>query len=568
MLSIFLTVILSSLNSFQVLELSMETMILLILSTILVTIVTTHAHFTCPEMAQSCVCKEETAWWTIENEYKQLKIVNCSFKSLDKIPDLSSFKGRPFHRLLLNNNNISHVERKYFSGISVKEINLRRNPIRKIDSDSFQDLQETLEILDMDSVRLKIVQGLPFLRGLSNLKVLDLGYNQVTKQKYKTFPPNIFSNFNLSSIRTLTLQALQMEKLEEGAFRGIEHLEQLDLSYNFLSEFPVELKRLNNLKDLKLYSNEIQILENNTFAGMTSLRQLLIGVNEIDTIEAEAFNDLNNSIEEINLYHNPLFRVPSVAIQDLRKLKKLSLVKTQLGKISNGSFQGEYRLKELHLDDNPKISFADDGMFHGIEGSLEVLFLRTLGLERLPLNVLRRLEKLFYLDATDNVIQKIDKHFFNGLKLSNVKLMWNNIKHIDPRAFREFDKGVKLSLRHNSISDISFVLDIKPCTFDEIDFTENRIPCDCTLEKVLNSGLVSWQILGHCFVENGDTVNWYSFQDKQLMDYLWAKCSKTTPSARCIQSTSGTGSLHSNSIICTWLLACFLLIVYRCCKYC
>ncbi|WAQ97769.1 LIGO4-like protein [Mya arenaria] len=392
------------------------------------------------------------------------------------------------------------LKRESFANITVNELVLRKNPVKHIHNDVFQDLKDSLEVLDMDSSRIKIDTGLPFLQGLTNLKVLDLGYNQL-KNKYKTFPSGIFAGLDLLSLRTLTLQALQMSNIDSGAFTGIEHLEQLDLSFNFLYEFPTELLSLKNLKDLKLYSNDIEFLRNNTFKGLQNLRQLLIGVNEIDTIEDGAFNDLENSIKELNFYHNPLYKVPSDAINGLKSLTKLSLVKTNLETVPNGTFDGEYQLTELHLDHNPGLQFSDEGMFYGIEDSLETLFIRTLNLTQLPLNVLQRLSKLKYLDASNNAIKQIDKDFFKGLQLQSIQLSWNKIRNIDHLAFTAFEKGVVINLHNNNLRDLSFILELDECTFDEVHVTGNSIKCDCGVEKVINSGLVTWGLTGECYVE-------------------------------------------------------------------
>ncbi|XP_045204796.2 leucine-rich repeat-containing G-protein coupled receptor 5A-like [Mercenaria mercenaria] len=521
--------------------------------------ITVASLFTCPEMT-NCACGEVNDWWL--NEWTNIKVVNCSYRSLTKIPDFNLLKDKTFHRLLLNNNNITGINRDDFKNISIREVVLRKNPMKKIARDAFQEIRHVLEILDLDSDRITIDEGLRFLHGLYKLKVLDLGYNRL-KNEYEEFPSEVFANSNLSSLTTLTLQALQMTKIDDGAFSGIENLEQLDLSYNFISDFPSELRKLKNLKGLKLYSNELTSIKNNTFAGLTKLKKLLLGVNEItaESIELGAFNDLTDSIEEINLYQNPLMKVPSEVLQNLKNLKKLSLVKTNLESIENGSFVADYKLEELHLDDNPKLSFEDEGMLNGAEDSLQVLFIRRLNLEKLPLKVLRRLENLYYLDAADNVIKKIDKHFFNGLKLSHIKLMWNQVRHVDHRAFKNMGKGIILDLHGNDIRDISFILHVEECTFQEIYMTKNKIPCDCTVEKVLNSGLVSWQVIGECFIETEGKKQWYSFDDSNVKDHFGKVCNKTRRYASCFQSTSDSGPQYLISIIYYCIYVSFLVLL-------
>lgn len=508
----------------------------------------------------TCACVEATDWWL--NAWTTLKVVNCSHRALTEIPDFGPLRDKTFHRLLLNNNNITAINSDDFKNITVREIVLRKNPMKRIRHDAFQEIRHVLEILDLDSDRITIDEGLRFLDGLYQLKVLDLGYNRL-RDRYEEFPSEVFAGLNLSSLTTLTLQALQITKIDDGAFSGLENLEQLDLSYNFISDFPSELRRLTNLKGLKLYSNELTSIKNNTFEGLTQLKKLLIGVNEItaESIELGAFNDLNNSIEEINLYQNPLYRVPSEVLQNLKNLKKLSLVKTNLENIENGTFVGDYKLEELHLDDNPGLSFEDEGMFNGIEKSLEMLFIRRLNLDKLPLNVIKRLKNLYYLDAADNVIKKIDKHFFNGLQLTHIKLMWNQIKHIDYRAFKKMDKGVTLDLHSNEIRDISFILHVKECTFQEVYLTKNRIACDCNVEKVLNSGLVSWQVIGECYVETGGQKRWYSFADENLMEHFGRVCNRTRPYASCFQSTSGSGTPYLKVCIINFYICLSLLVV-------
>lgn len=514
----------------------------------------------CPELAPKCTCGESYDW--IGDEWKMVTYANCSYAGLVEVPDLSSLIGKNIYRLNLNNNNITRLKSDNFKNISVKHLVLSKNPLRPIQENAFKYIRNKLERLDIDGVKIRIDKELGFLKGMTKLKSLDLGKN-LLKNKYKVFPSGLFAGLNLTSLISLTLEALQMSKLEEGAFTGIEGLEQLDLSYNFLPEFPMELLKLKELKRLKLYTNEIMNLKNNTFADLTKLEKLLIGVNDIGLIEQGAFNGLEDSLEEINLYLNPLRSVPTEALSDLRKLKKLSLVKNSLSEVKNGSFVGDYELEELQIGDNPNLSFDDEGMFHGIEDSLQTLFIRSLNLEKLPINVLSRLKNLDYLDVTDNNIKKIDKRFFKGLKLSTIKLMWNKIKHIDHRAFRNFPNGVILDLHENLVHNISFILQVDKCTFKEIYLTRNRIECSCDVEKVLNSGLVAWDVIGECYVGSNKSRRWYNFKDPNLMGYFRQNCEMTKSYSTCYQSVSSKSSVRESCFFNVILVALLMSLLVR-----
>ena len=514
----------------------------------------------CPGLAPKCTCGESYDW--LGDQWKMVTYVNCSHTGLIQVPDLSSLSGKNIYRLNLSNNNITRLKSDSFKNISIKHLVLSKNPLRPLQENTFKYLRNKLERLDIDGVKIRIDKELDFLKGMTKLKSLDLGYN-LLKNKYKVFPSGLFASLNLTSLLSLTLQALQMSKLEDGAFTGIETLEQLDLSYNFLPEFPMELQKLKNLKRLKLYTNEIMNLKNDTFASLTKLQKLLIGVNDIGLIESGAFNGLEDSLEELNMYLNPLRFVPTDALSNLKQMKKLSLVKNSLSEVKNGSFIGSYKLQELQLGDNPQLSFDDAGMFHGIEESLQTLFIRSLNLENLPINVLSRLKNLDYLDVTDNNIKKIDKRFFKGLRLSTIKLMWNKIKHIDHRAFRNFSKGVILDLHENLVHNISFILHVEKCTFKEIYLTRNRIECNCDVEQVLNSGVVAWDIIGECFVRTNTSKIWYNFQDPKLMEYFRGNCKMTTPYATCYQSVSFNCSMPCSCFSSVVLASLLMLIFVR-----
>ncbi|KAL3878590.1 hypothetical protein ACJMK2_030926 [Sinanodonta woodiana] len=482
---------------------------------------------TCRDLRSVCTCGMKFVWY--EGAWKNLAVVNCSSAGLVSIPNFSSLEGQDIDMLILNNNNLTDIPPNAFRNLTVKELVLSRNPLKSIRQNLFAPLKESLKKLELQGVELYIDDGLVFLSNLDQLRALDLGNNHL-KNEYGEFTGGIFDGLGLNSLKTLGLRVLKMTKLKEGAFRGLPNLEELDISINYLAEIPGELKNVKNLRVLNMYSNEINILKNGTFDGLSNVESLYFGANEIATIEEGAFAGLEDSLQRINLYHNALTSVPVDAIVNLRKLKMLGFAANNIQTIENGTLVGEYRLEILELDKNP-LTYHEN-MFTGVEDSLTTLFIRENELTTLPLRALRKLKRLSHLDAADNHITEIDKLFFGNLKLSKIYLMRNKISKVDPSAFESHPNGIILDLYKNLLTDISFILKLEVCKFDDVDVSSNPVICDCSIEEILNSGRVAFPINGECsFPEDESKI--YRFDSPRLMERLVSSCNRTKQYAFC-----------------------------------
>lgn len=113
-------------------------------------------------------------------------------------------------------------------------------------------------------------------------------------------PKNIPSN-----ARRLDLRQNEITTVDDGAFQGLHHLDELILFQNGLTEIgPGMFKGLKNLKTLLLNANNITSVEKDTFSGLTSLTLLSLYDNRIETIPEGTFDSLEN-IQVMHLGKNP-----------------------------------------------------------------------------------------------------------------------------------------------------------------------------------------------------------------------------------------------------------------------
>jgi Leucine-rich repeat (LRR) protein len=108
-----------------------------------------------------------------------------------------------------------------------------------------------------------------------------------------SIPANAFSE--LRNLKTLYLDENEIEAVNELTFAGLVSLKELSISFNKIKSIPgntfVELR---NLEQLYLTGNRIETLDERAFSGLVSLTTLDISDNKIKSIPSNALSELKS----------------------------------------------------------------------------------------------------------------------------------------------------------------------------------------------------------------------------------------------------------------------------------
>ncbi len=237
--------------------------------------------------------------------------------------------------LYLADSQIASIEKFTFSQLkkNLAKIDLRRNHLKTINLNSFNDLVNLKELI-LSHNKINLIEDNSF-KDLFNLIKLDLSGNEIKKINLNSFS-------GLKSIQFINLEGNLIDSIEDSSFESLSYLISLDLNYN-----------------------QLLIINLNTFKGLYNLKELNLSNNRLKCIQNDSFIDLSN-LSKLNLQSNFITQVNLKTFHGLFNLKDLRLSKNKINSIEKNSFKYLVNLEIFHLFQNDLIEGEDQDFNDGL----------------------------------------------------------------------------------------------------------------------------------------------------------------------------------------------------------
>ncbi|XP_076001491.1 LOW QUALITY PROTEIN: toll-like receptor 3 [Genypterus blacodes] len=431
-------------------------------------------------------------------ETTNLTSLDLSGNGMGKIEDGSFHWLSRLEILILEENNIKHVFKATFKGLSsLKMLNLRRAMVKGrtsstpiIDDFSFQPLS-ALESLVLQRTLVRDITEHTFT-GLTSLRELDISWSAYPS--FQSITSKTFASLAMSPLRHLNLTGTDIKQIGPGAFAAVRNLTVLCLDFNFIKQTLTgqEFEGLDHIQEIHLYNNHQTIkLSSKSFMHVPSLKVLTLGKSLTST--------------SLDLELSPF--------RPLSKLTHLDLSNNNVANIREGMLHGLVNLQVLKLQHNnlarvwKSANLGGPVLFLTGAPNLMSLELDYNGLDEIPVEAMRGLNNLTELNLGNNLLNRLKEPAFDDLhSLRVLRLQKNLITAVRPEVFM------------NPMSNLSLL-------------TMDRNPFDCTCESIfwfvtwLNSTNTSVPGLRQQYMCNTPLL----YFNRSVMDFDTLSCKDMTP---------------------------------------
>ncbi len=420
--------------------------------------------------------------------------IYCARKSLKSVPIFTK-NNVVYDELVLADNQITELHASSFSRIKVKKVFLNGNPISHIDEMTFRKLENHLEELWIDgdtsissenllAEPLYTTQGgLPkaIVAYLRNLKILHI----------KGFMVHVLTNGilkKLNRIEVLSLKFCSISKIEAFAFEGLDiSLKELYLDGNLMQQVPslaLLSAGLKSLKVLSLAQNRIKLINQDSFGSQLVLSNELVKIdlsyNGLKEINSNAFKNLNDSLEILELQNNEINSFSLGFLSNLRALRELNLAYNVISSLPDDGFLKSNKLEILELQGN-SIQFYEDKEIHNeLRGltSLQRLNLARNSIRSLPSQLFEPTVNLQSLTLDKNKIDDLNSASFEGLfqGLKNLSIQSCELSSKDLLSLKKFQSLQRLKLNFNKIKELDWdIFEDSFSTLTNLEVRKNAI---------------------------------------------------------------------------------------------
>ncbi|XP_078045004.1 uncharacterized protein LOC144474214 isoform X2 [Augochlora pura] len=281
----------------------------------------------------------------------------------------------------------------------------------------------SLQSLDLSNCNLQDRLSEEAFRNASKLRVLNLSGNPM-------FAADLSAVLrHLPKLHKLSLSNCSLKRLPN-AFDVFEHLEELDISHNPLSDaFVGLLNPLESLEYLDMSYCDLGYVGNHTFSYMTTLKKLILSGNKLHTLEEGLFANLTR-LESLELNNCDL--------------------KTPLDPKVFGDRE-KTDIVELKLSGNP-LEVPEDGSFLSSQlSNVEILDLSNCNLVHLNQDLFDNTRKIAQLNLSGNNISGAQNlACLKKLRgLQHLDLSNNNLNTINPQTIKSNPRLLSLNLLDN-----------------------------------------------------------------------------------------------------------------------
>ncbi|XP_035227345.1 chaoptin-like [Stegodyphus dumicola] len=373
----------------------------------------------------------------INLSYNKLQFFNL--KAFDQVGRLSALK------IEVDHNEIQNLTGNRFSShtsINIKSINYSYNNISYLDGSYF------------DPIRISI-------------NILDLSFNKIKNLTMSAF-------VEMTHLQTLTISNNEIETIDDDEFKGLKSLQILDISKNKIQSFPSYLlEEQRNLRILFASDNNINLLNGNIFSN-TALEQLDLSFNNLTEFPEEALLEIRSTLQSLDLAGNHIKVLNFSNMESLVNLKHFSIAQNDLHFLS-----AEEKLqlpKLISLDLSHNNNELPQWIFEHFPESLEALNLANTSLKAVPLldtcNLLflnlsrnsiktlepddfEQLKNLQVLDFSNNFLSTTFSNVWSNLQqLRSLYLQANPIQSISNSSFSHMERLQELFISHLNLQDI------------------------------------------------------------------------------------------------------------------
>lgn len=427
--------------------------------------------------------------------------------------------------LLLNNNGISSISSNSFKTIrNLEQLDLSSNQIVSID---FQkDDLSNLRSLLLRNNRLAQIKHEHFL-DLSNLEYLDLSENAITQ-----LAPSSFKS--LRNLINLRISSNPLSgTLETDTFDGLVSLPTLDISCNLLEIIQnASFNDMAELKELNMSRSEIKELQYNVFVHTGYIETLDLSYNKLETFSVNMSELVGLSTLFLN--NNLIKTILPSSLYGLSRLGRISLANNLIENLNNDTFDNLVDLRNVDLSNNEKLNFYV-GLFErtknletinlsGVQTDIDFadisdapileVMMSDSGLHNISLLNLRGLTHLSTLILSNNSVSELLAADFSGLgTLRHLDLSHNKISFIQPGTFKDNSLLLTLNISHNSLSAIGYGIFRGLIYLDILDLSYNNIQ-DLLSERFYEVKSLSQLIVDHNRI---DSVNAEEFAGTSLV---------------------------------------------------